>query len=78
MITVDVLRSDKLFNKWSKKQQKEVDFMKRRHVKERFMVHRQQCIVIDKLVALHTKERQQKEKALERSIKKNGLVPSRN
>ena len=57
-----------------KKQQKEIDIVKKRHNKERSLMQKSHCIVVDKMVATHDKEKQQQEKSLEKAIKKKGWV----
>lgn len=47
-ITLDTLRAQKNFLKATKKQQKELDGMRKRHMKERLSVQKQQCSAIDK------------------------------
>lgn len=71
-VTVEVLRVDKQFIKLVKKQQKELDAVKKRHVKDRATLQRQHCMIFDKMVAGHDREKVQHEKSLERAIKKKG------
>ena len=57
-----------------KKQQKELEAIKKRHTKERSMMQKQHCTLVDKIVAVHDKEKQAQEKSLEKAIKKKGWV----
>jgi len=61
-ITLESLRADKMFVKLVKKQQKELESLNKSHLKERSCLQKQQCTVVDKMVAGHDKERQQLEK----------------
>uniref|UniRef100_T1JJX1 Phosphoinositide phospholipase C n=1 Tax=Strigamia maritima TaxID=126957 RepID=T1JJX1_STRMM len=49
-ITIDCLKGEKAFLKLIKKQQKEVEMMKKKHHKERLGVQKVQCAAIDKLL----------------------------
>jgi len=69
-VTVESLRADKVFVKLVKKQQKELESLNKMHVKERSTLQKQQCTVVDKMVAVHDKERQQVEKVAEKGGKK--------
>ena len=71
-ITPELLRTDKNFLKLLKKQQKDVEAVKKKHVKERAVMQKQHCTVVDKLVATHDKEKLSQEKSLEKAIKKKG------
>ena len=73
-VTLDMLKGDKSFQKVLKKQQKEMDTVKKRHNKERASMQKTHCTVVDKLLAVHDKERVVQEKQLEKAIKKKGLV----
>ena len=44
--------------------------LKRRHVKERSVMQKEQCAIVDKLVATHDKERCAKEKQVKKALKK--------
>ena len=48
--------------------------LKKRHNKERSTMQKQHCIVVDKMVATHDKEKLSQEKSLEKAIKKKGSV----
>lgn len=47
-INLETLRSQKNFMKATKKQQKELEAMRKRHAKERLSIQKQQCSAIDK------------------------------
>ena len=49
-ITVEVLRQEKGYQKVARKQQKEIDSLKKRHQKEKLTVQKQQCAAIEKLI----------------------------
>ena len=68
----EVLMQEKAFIKLLRRQQKDMEVLKKRHQKERVMMQRQHCTVIDKLVASHDKEKSATEKNLEKQIKKKG------
>jgi phosphatidylinositol phospholipase C beta len=55
-----------MFVKLVKKQQKELESLSKTHLKERSTLQKQQCTVVDKMVASHDKERQQLEKISEK------------
>lgn len=71
-ITPEILRTDKQFVKLLKKQQKEIELLKKKHNKDRPAMQKQHCIVVDKLVVTHDKEKVSQEKSLEKAIKKKG------
>jgi len=50
VITAESLRQEKGYAKATKKQQKEVDAMRKRHLKERMVVQKQQCVAIEKAI----------------------------
>lgn len=49
-LTAESLRSEKGYSKATKKQQKELEAMRKRHSKERLVIQKQQCVSIEKLV----------------------------
>lgn len=49
-ITVESLRQEKGFQKVSRKQQKELESLKKRHHKEKITVQKQQCAAIEKII----------------------------
>lgn len=55
-IKTEDLRKDKLFLKLLKRHQKDLDDLKKRHAKERAQIQKQQCNVIEKLLAEHNKK----------------------
>lgn len=71
-INRDNLKLDKAFQKLLKKQCKDLETLKKKHQKERSTMQRQHCLVVDKLVACHDKEKIATEKLVEKMIKKKG------
>lgn len=49
-ITVESLRQEKGFQKTGRKQQKELDMMRKRHAKEKMAIQKAQCAAIEKLI----------------------------
>ncbi|KAF6211563.1 hypothetical protein GE061_012076 [Apolygus lucorum] len=49
-ITTDSLKAEKAFVKVTRKQQKELDAMQKRHSKEKTLIQKQQCIAVEKIV----------------------------
>ena len=49
-VTAESLRSEKGFQKTARKQQKELDAMKKRQLKEQLAMQKQQCTAIEKLI----------------------------
>jgi phosphatidylinositol phospholipase C beta len=49
-ITAESLRAEKGFQKTARKQQKELDAMKKRQLKEQLTMQKQQCTAIEKLI----------------------------
>lgn len=49
-ITAESLRAEKGFQKIARKQQKELDAMKKRQLKEQLTMQKQQCTAIEKLI----------------------------
>ena len=47
-INLETLRAQKNFLKSTKKQQKELEALRKRHMKERLAIQKQQCSAIDK------------------------------
>lgn len=70
-MTIELLQTDKLFMKLSKKQQKETEVIAKRHLKEKCGTYKQLCAVADRMVLAHEKEKQLLEKQLDRGLKKN-------
>ena len=73
-ITPELLRTDKQYIKLLKRQQKELEVVKKRHNKERSAMQKAHCTVVDKMVASHDKEKSGQEKTLEKIMKKKGYV----
>ncbi|CAF4857657.1 unnamed protein product [Pieris macdunnoughi] len=55
-ITVESLQQDKGFLKTSKKQQKDLEAMRKRHAKEKMLLQKQQCAAIEKMIKGKNKE----------------------
>ncbi|XP_005100848.3 1-phosphatidylinositol 4,5-bisphosphate phosphodiesterase beta-4 isoform X1 [Aplysia californica] len=70
-ITRKKLMSEKVYFKLLRRQPKDLELLKRRHQKERSMMQRAHCTVVDKLVASHDKEKSATEKSMEKKLKKN-------
>ena len=70
--------ADKNMVKLLKKQQKEIELLKKRHNKERTTMQKAHCTIVDKLVATHDKVKSAQEKTLEKVMKKKGLVTINN
>ncbi|XP_055878716.1 1-phosphatidylinositol 4,5-bisphosphate phosphodiesterase beta-4-like isoform X1 [Biomphalaria glabrata] len=70
-ITREKLTLEKIYFKLLRKQAKDLEMLKRRHQKERSMMQRAHCTVVDKLVATHDKEKSATEKSMEKKLKKN-------
>jgi len=49
-VTAESLRAEKGFQKTARKQQKELDAMKKRQLKEQLAMQKQQCTAIEKLI----------------------------
>lgn len=49
-ITIETIRQDKMFQKSTKKQQKEFDALKKKLAKEKLSIQKSQCAAIDKLI----------------------------
>lgn len=73
-LTIESLRIEKQYLKLVKKQQKEIETTKKRHAKERSVLQKQHCVIFDKMVAVHDREKSQQEKCVERAGKKKGYV----
>ncbi|XP_070182948.1 1-phosphatidylinositol 4,5-bisphosphate phosphodiesterase beta-4-like, partial [Littorina saxatilis] len=70
-VTREKLCTEKLYIKLLRKQQKDMELMKKRHQKERALMQRVHCTIVDKLVATHDKEKMATEKSVEKKLKKN-------
>ncbi|XP_075719177.1 1-phosphatidylinositol 4,5-bisphosphate phosphodiesterase beta-4 isoform X1 [Rhinoderma darwinii] len=71
-VKVEDLKQMKTYLKQLKKQQKEINSMKKKHDKEQSVVRKVHCTQADKLVAQLDKEKLSLEKNLEKAIKKKG------
>ncbi|XP_035795206.1 1-phosphatidylinositol 4,5-bisphosphate phosphodiesterase-like isoform X1 [Anopheles albimanus] len=67
-ITVDSLRQEKGFQKTAKKQQKELDAVKKKHAKERAGVQKQQNAAIERLIKGKSKEEIKADSAVRKLI----------
>ncbi|BFZ07040.1 hypothetical protein BsWGS_10079 [Bradybaena similaris] len=70
-LTREKLMSEKIYFKLLRKQPKDLEMLKRRHQKERSVMQRAHCTVVDKLVASHDKEKSATERSMEKKLKKN-------
>ncbi|XP_024084522.1 1-phosphatidylinositol 4,5-bisphosphate phosphodiesterase isoform X3 [Cimex lectularius] len=50
VITMEMLKAEKAYQKVQRKQQKEIDALQKRHAKEKSLVQKQQCSAVEKLV----------------------------
>ena len=73
-ITPELLRTDKMFLKLLRKQQREIEMLKKKHGKEKSIILKQHCTVIDHMMASHDRDKQGHERTLEKAIKKKGCV----
>lgn len=74
-ITTEILRNDKQFVKLIKKQQKDLESVTKHHAKEKSQLQKQHCMVVDKMVAAHEKERLVHERlVVERQAEKNSKL----
>lgn len=49
-ITLETLRNEKSFQKTGRKQQKEMEALRKKHLKEKLVIQKQQCTVLEKAV----------------------------
>uniref|UniRef100_A0A3P8Y8A8 1-phosphatidylinositol 4,5-bisphosphate phosphodiesterase n=1 Tax=Esox lucius TaxID=8010 RepID=A0A3P8Y8A8_ESOLU len=68
----DPAQSSSTYLKLIKKQQKELNSLKKKHVKDRTIMQKSHCTQVDKMIALHDKDKLTLEKLLEKAIKKRG------
>ncbi|KAK2184960.1 hypothetical protein NP493_242g03010 [Ridgeia piscesae] len=61
-----------MFLKLLRKQQRELELLKKKHGKEKSVILKQHCTVIDRMMASHDRDKQGHEKILEKAIKKKG------
>ncbi|XP_053568133.1 LOW QUALITY PROTEIN: 1-phosphatidylinositol 4,5-bisphosphate phosphodiesterase beta-4 [Bombina bombina] len=71
-VEVEELKQMKAYLKQLKKQQKELNALKKKHAKEHSAMQKLHCTQVDKIVAQFDKEKLSYEKTLEKSIKKKG------
>ena len=70
-VTLEQVRAEKQALKLMQRQMKELDALRRRHAKQRADVQRRQCVVFDKLMQLHERQRQRSDAG----ARKNRFVP---
>uniref|UniRef100_A0A8C7W5S2 1-phosphatidylinositol 4,5-bisphosphate phosphodiesterase n=1 Tax=Oncorhynchus mykiss TaxID=8022 RepID=A0A8C7W5S2_ONCMY len=66
------LSSRQTYLKLIKKQQKELNFLKKKHAKDRTIMQKCHCTQVDKMISQHDKEKLTQDKLLEKAIKKRG------
>ncbi|XP_075452136.1 1-phosphatidylinositol 4,5-bisphosphate phosphodiesterase beta-4 isoform X1 [Ascaphus truei] len=71
-VRVEDLKQMKAYLKQLKKQQKELNALKKKHAKEHSAMQKLHCTQVDKIVAQFDKEKLSHEKTLEKAIKKKG------
>ncbi|XP_068796401.1 1-phosphatidylinositol 4,5-bisphosphate phosphodiesterase beta-4 isoform X3 [Struthio camelus] len=71
-VKIEDLKQMKAYIKHLKKQQKELNALKKKHAKEHSAMQKLHCTQIDKIVAQYDKEKVSYEKILEKAIKKKG------
>ncbi|NXK46718.1 PLCB4 phosphodiesterase, partial [Chauna torquata] len=71
-VKIEDLKQMKAYIKHLKKQQKELNALKKKHAKEHSAMQKLHCTQIDKIVAQYDKEKVSYEKMLEKAIKKKG------
>lgn len=49
-ITLETLRSEKAFKKTGQKQQKDLDALRKKHLKEKLVIQKAQCTTIEKAI----------------------------
>ncbi|XP_077094408.1 1-phosphatidylinositol 4,5-bisphosphate phosphodiesterase beta-4 isoform X2 [Siphateles boraxobius] len=69
-LTIDDLQQTKTYMKLVKKQQKDVEALKKKHAKAHAALQSSHCAQVDRFVAQHDKEKQALEKQLEKGCKK--------
>ncbi|XP_067224548.1 1-phosphatidylinositol 4,5-bisphosphate phosphodiesterase beta-4 isoform X2 [Chanodichthys erythropterus] len=69
-LTIDDLKQTKTYLKLVKKQQKEMNALKKKQAKAHAALQSSHCAQVDRIVAQHDKEKQALEKQLEKSCKK--------
>uniref|UniRef100_A0A673WU92 1-phosphatidylinositol 4,5-bisphosphate phosphodiesterase n=1 Tax=Salmo trutta TaxID=8032 RepID=A0A673WU92_SALTR len=71
-VNIDDLKQMKTYLKLIKKQQKELNFLKKKHAKDRTIMQKCHCTQVDKMISQHDKEKLTQDKLLEKAIKKRG------
>ncbi|CAM4652354.1 unnamed protein product [Lepidochelys kempii] len=71
-VKIEDLKQMKAYIKYLKKQQKELNALKKKHAKEHSTMQKLHCTQVDKIVAQYDKEKLSYEKMLEKAIKKKG------
>uniref|UniRef100_A0AAZ3S818 Phosphoinositide phospholipase C n=1 Tax=Oncorhynchus tshawytscha TaxID=74940 RepID=A0AAZ3S818_ONCTS len=72
LFSVICLSSRQTYLKLIKKQQKELNFLKKKHAKDRTIMQKCHCTQVDKMISQHDKEKLTQDKLLEKAIKKRG------
>ncbi|XP_069464397.1 1-phosphatidylinositol 4,5-bisphosphate phosphodiesterase beta-4 isoform X2 [Ambystoma mexicanum] len=72
-VKIEDLKQMKAYLKQLKKHQKELNSLKKKHVKEHGIMQKLHCTQVDKIVAQYDKEKLSQEKTLEKSIKRKGV-----
>uniref|UniRef100_A0AC11CK04 Phospholipase C beta 4 n=1 Tax=Ovis aries TaxID=9940 RepID=A0AC11CK04_SHEEP len=71
-VRIEDLKQMKAYLKHLKKQQKELNSLKKKHAKEHSTMQKLHCTQVDKIVAQYDKEKLTHEKILEKAMKKKG------
>uniref|UniRef100_A0A5F8GBJ7 Phosphoinositide phospholipase C n=1 Tax=Monodelphis domestica TaxID=13616 RepID=A0A5F8GBJ7_MONDO len=71
-VRIEDLKQMKAYLKHLKKQQKELNSLKKKHAKEHSTMQKLHCTQVDKIVAQYDKEKLSHEKILEKAMKKKG------
>ncbi|XP_067845542.1 1-phosphatidylinositol 4,5-bisphosphate phosphodiesterase beta-4 isoform X3 [Heptranchias perlo] len=71
-MNIEDLKQMKAYIKLLKKQQKELNALKKKDAKEHIAMQKSHCMHMDKMVAQHDKDKLNQEKILEKAIKKKG------
>ncbi|XP_077949690.1 1-phosphatidylinositol 4,5-bisphosphate phosphodiesterase beta-4 isoform X4 [Gasterosteus aculeatus] len=71
-VSIDDLKLMKTYLKLIKKQQKELNSLKKKQSKDQTTMQKSHCTQVDKMVSQHDKEKTTLEKLLEKAIKKRG------
>ncbi|XP_077807371.1 1-phosphatidylinositol 4,5-bisphosphate phosphodiesterase beta-4 isoform X8 [Macaca mulatta] len=71
-VRIEDLKQMKAYLKHLKKQQKELNSLKKKHAKEHSNMQKLHCTQVDKIVAQYDKEKSTHEKILEKAMKKKG------